>query len=180
MPARHCLGARSAPPCLGVLQLQDEPTYGLTGKKQGRGTGLSHRSCENRAKPCKLFVSCKLFHMQKPCKTVQAVRVMQKNVQAVPHAKTAQNRASCSTCHARCSTCEKNKLFHMQKPCKTVQKTNMSKCHVSMFIQKPCKNHAKTMQNAARTKNDCPRGVPRGVQTRTCQEHVHPTCTPTC
>ena len=48
------------------------------------------------AKPCKLFVSCKkktrkLFHMQKPCKTVQAVRVMQKK------------RASCSTCknHAK-------------------------------------------------------------------------------
>ena len=49
---------------------------------------------KKRAKPCKLFVSCKktckLFHMQKPRKTVQAVRVMQNNAQAVPHAKTMQ------------------------------------------------------------------------------------------
>ena len=77
-------------------------------------------SCKNRAKPCKLFVSCK-----KSCSC---------------HAK---KRASCSTCHARCSTCEKNKLFHMQKPCKTVQKNQ----HVKMTclyvhaktMQKPCK-----------------------------------------
>ena len=144
MPARHCLGARSAPPCLAVLQLQDEPTYGLTGKKQGRGTGLSHMSCKNRAKPCKLFVSCKktcklfhvsckLFHMQKPCKTVQAVRVMQKNVQAVPHAKTAQNCASCP--HA-----------------KTAQNRASCSCHAKTAqnrarnMSKSCKNHAKTMQ----------------------------------
>ena len=152
VPARHC--ASSAPPCLGVLQLQDEPTYGLTGKKQGRGTGLSHMSCENRAKPCKLFVSCKLFHMQKPCKTVQAVRVMQKNAQAVPHAKTVQNRASCSchakkrascsTCHARCSTCEKTSCStckNRAKPCKkpTCQNVNVH----TKTMQKQCKNHAK-------------------------------------
>ena len=159
MPARHCAcsahlvtSARSAPPCLGVLQLQDEPTYGLTGKKQGRGTGLSHMSCENRAKPCKLFVSCKktcklfvsckLFHMQKPCKTVQAV----------PHAKTAQNRASCS-CHAKkrakpCKlfvSCKKTcKLFHMQKPCKTVQAVRVMQKNAQAVphaktMQKPCK-----------------------------------------
>ena len=102
--------------------------------------------------------------MQKPCKTVQAVRVMQKNVQfhmsckntscstcekkqAVPHAKTVQ-KTSCS-CHAKkavprvkktsCST-RKNRA----KPCKKPSCQNdMSLCS--------CKNHAKTMQNAART-----------------------------
>ena len=52
---------------------------------QNRASCSCHASCcKNRAKPCKLF------HMQKPCKTVQAVRVMQKNAQAVPHAKTMQ------------------------------------------------------------------------------------------
>ena len=60
-------------------------------------------SCKNRAKPCKLFVSCK-----KSCSC---------------HAK---KRASCSTCHARCSTCEKNKLFHMQK--RPVQHANQGHC----------------------------------------------------
>ena len=85
-------------------------------------------SCKNRAKPCKLFhVSCK-----KSCSC---------------HAK---KRASCSTCHAKtqavprvkktsCSTC-KNRA----KPCKKPTCQNdMSLCS--------CKNHAKTMQNAART-----------------------------
>ena len=82
-------------------------------------------SCKNRAKPCKLFVSCK-----KSCSC---------------HAK---KRASCSTCHARCSTCEKktscSTCKNRAKPCKKPTCQNdMSLCS--------CKNHAKTMQNAART-----------------------------
>ena len=102
---------------------------------QNRASCSCHASCstcKNRAKPCKLF------HMQKPRKTVQAVRVMQKNVQAVPHAKTvqtvqavrvmqknvqavphaktAQNRASCS-CHAKTAQAVPHAKT-IQKPCK--------------------------------------------------------------
>ena len=106
--------------------------------------------------------------MRKPCKTVQAVRVMQKNVQAVrvmqavPHANVVQNRASCSTCKNRAKPCKllnscKNrakpcklfvsckktcKLFHMQKPCKTVQAVRVMQKRASCStktMQKPCK-----------------------------------------
>ena len=57
-------------------------------------------------------------------------------------------KTSCSTCHAKKQAVphvmQKSKLFHMScknraKPCK---KASCSTC---------CKNHAKTMQNAART-----------------------------
>ena len=81
-------------------------------------------SRKNRAKPCKLFVSCK-----KSCSCHA------KNVQAVPHVMQDVPRV------------KKNKLFHMQKPCKTVQKPT---CQNDMSLCS-CKNHAKTMQNAART-----------------------------
>ena len=73
-------------------------------------------------KPCEK--TCKLFHVS--CK--KAVRVMQKNVQAVPRVK----KTSCSTCKNRAKPCKKP----------TCQ-NDMSLCS--------CKNHAKTMQNAART-----------------------------
>ena len=62
----------------------------------------------------------KLFHMQKPCKK-QAVRVMQKKLfhvekkQAVPHAKTVQNRAKNQ--HVK-MTCLYVHAKTMQKPCK--------------------------------------------------------------
>ena len=83
--------------------------------------------------------------MQKPCKTVQAVRVMRKKL-FVSCKKTCKLfHMSCK--NTSCSTCEKNKLFHMQKPCKTVKKPT---CQNDMSLCS-CKNHAKTMQNAART-----------------------------
>ena len=78
-----------------------------------------HMSCKNRAKK---RASCSTCHAKK------AVRVMQKNVQAVPRVK----KTSCSTCKNRAKPCKKP----------TCQ-NDMSLCS--------CKNHAKTMQNAART-----------------------------
>ena len=70
-------------------------------------------------------------HDMQTCKTVQAVpRVMHKKTSC----STCCKKTSCSTCHA------KNKLFHMlQKPCK------------KQAVPHVAKNHAKTMQNAART-----------------------------
>ena len=134
MPAQHCArsarlvtSARSAlPRCpLGTALprsevVQDEPTYGLTGKKTGRGTGLSHMTCKKRA-------SCSC-HAKK-----QAVRVMQKTSCSTCHEKTARKtvrktcklfvsckKTSCSTCHAKT----------MQKPCKNHAKTMQKPCNM--------------------------------------------------
>ena len=63
---------------------------------------------------------------EKPCKLFH----VSCKKQAVPHVMSCK-KTSCSTCHAMqktaCKTAQKSKLFHMS-----------------------CKNHAKTMQNAAR------------------------------
>ena len=73
-------------------------------------------------KPCEK--TCKLFHVS--CKKNCSCHA--KNVQAVPRVK----KTSCSTCKNRAKPCKKP----------TCQ-NDMSLCS--------CKNHAKTMQNAART-----------------------------
>ena len=87
MPSRHR-------PASYRQVLQDEPTYGSLTRKKTGGTGLSHMhmSCKNCAKKrqavprvmqktvrvmqkkrasCSTCEKNKLFHMQKPCKTVQ-------------------------------------------------------------------------------------------------------------
>ena len=82
--------------------------------------------------------------MQKPCKTVQAV----------PHAKTVQNRASCS-CHAK-------KRASCSCHAKTAQNRASCSCHAKT-AQNRARNHAKTMQKPCKNHATC--GAYAGVYT---------------
>ena len=92
---------------------------------------------------------------------------MRKDVQhATPCEKTCKNHAK--SCHAK--SCHAKSCHAKSCHAKTMQKTSCSTCckkqAVPHVMQKPCKNHAKTMQHAARTLASTPgkwRGKPLNI-----------------
>ena len=153
-------GARSAPPRLAEVQdVQDEPTYGLTGKKQGKGGGVEPHDMQKTVRK-KRAKSCHAKTMQKPCQN--HVKIM-----SCKHAKTMQkpckNHANmqkpCNMrlrwrlhCEKTCKlfvSCKKQAVPHAMKkprakPCEKTCKLFVSckKQAVPHVMQKPCKNHA--------------------------------------